>query len=224
MKKLLVSTLLILITTMISNAAGIAQSFPTPINQRPPEIFSDSNANDPTPFPLTQKQLAWGTSQLEQLLKDRPRMAPYVQKGDDLWNWTVWQFAGEYKKDGISWNAQEPVPLWDAFFYDSSIAKDGERSSIQVTNRLAWKNYHFKQPKTGPVLWYETAFEILNLELASSIDQIDSLAREGKIDRKDYILGRMLIEWRTESSVRDFFKKIWIPACQKNICHMKTRT
>ncbi|HEY5037456.1 MAG TPA: hypothetical protein VIJ93_00120, partial [bacterium] len=183
---------------------------PTTASQTPSPIQTPL---EKPPYTLGQAQLSWGKTQIQQMLKDRSEMAKYVTEGDDLWNWTVRQFGGEYMKGGIRWDSKEPAPeLWDAFYYGPL---NGQKAYIQVTKRLAWKEYRFNEPKTGPVLWYETAFELLNLKTIAPVYQLNEIAKKREVSRKDYILERMLIEWNTEKEVRDFYYNLWVPQCHK---------
>jgi hypothetical protein len=170
------------------------------------DIFNNPNK-------LKMGQLAWGERQLERLLKDRPAMTSYIRRGDDLWKWMVHQFAGEYVEGGIWWDARDPKPLWDSMYYG---AGNGKKASIRVTkNIFMYKEYFWGKPKTGPVLWYETIFEIFNLITLKPIYELDELARKGGIGRENYILRRMLAERQTGQAAHDFFNKVWIPHCKR---------
>ncbi len=162
---------------------------------------------------LTSAELAFGRSQLERMLRDRPAMSPYVREGDELWNWMIRQFAGEYVKGGIWWDARNPKPLWDAMSYD---AVRGEKAHIQVSkNRYISKDNHYGEPKTGPILWIETIFEIFNLKLSNLDYSTEILAKQGKISKEELVFKEMLKEEQTKRLANDFFNKTWIPHCKK---------
>jgi len=161
---------------------------------------------------LTQDQLAWGEAQISRLLEDRPVMAPYVRKDDDLWKWTVRQFAGEGGDGLVVWNARDPDPLWDARFYG---AWQGKKAYIQVTRNYYYKDYHRGQPKTAPVLWYETLFELLNLNTMPEVLELGNLAAKGKVDKEAYVKKRIIIEWETMKAAHNLFHDLWVPHCQR---------
>jgi hypothetical protein len=193
--------------------------FQVTFNNRKMVLLSDLLAklkpNKPTlkPNELTPEQMAWGENQLKRMLRDRPAMVPYVKKGDDLWNWMVRQFAGEYVGGGIWWDARSPEPLWNSFFYG---AGNGKKAHIQVTDKFyeGWK-YNWGKPKTAPNLWFGAFYEIFNIIYDGLDEKLDVQAIEGKIDRQHYILSKMLIENITDETALEFFHKVWVPHCLK---------
>ncbi len=44
---------------------------------------------------------------------------------------------------------------------------------------------------------------------------LNALASEGKVNRENYILQRMLAERQTDQAAHNFFHKVWIPHCKK---------
>jgi hypothetical protein len=161
---------------------------------------------------LSAEDLAWGETQVAQLLKDRPAMVPYVRKGDTLWTWTVRQFAGEYLGSRIRWDAKDPQPICNAFFYGP---ENGKKAYIQVTSKMfASENYHYGEPKTAPVLWYETANALSNMRLIPEINKIQGRAEKGSLDREGYIRERILAARRPMQWAHDFFVDIWVPQCK----------
>ncbi len=160
---------------------------------------------------LSPIQLAWGETQLERLLNDRPVMTSYVHKGDDLWNWVVRQFAGEYVKNGIWWDARNPEPLWNA----KSNEDMGKRASIQITSNFYSNNYfHWGEPKTSCVLWFELFYEMFNLQNLNLRYELMDMAKQGKVTKEEYIIRILLIENQSLRSVHNFFHNIWIPHCR----------
>lgn len=174
----------------------------------------DTEAGQKPPFPLNASQMAWGKTQLRQMLKDRPAMAKYVKEGDDLWNWTVRQFAGEYVKGGVQWDPGNPGGDFDSTSDGPNSPKG--RAYIQDTLNYAVKTFHTGEPKTGPVLWWEAAEELCNLQNRYRFDAINAEARAGKIGRTDYAFEMMAEEdIVTERGAYDFFQKVWAPNCEK---------
>lgn len=165
-----------------------------------------------SPNTLSPDQLAWGETQLHQMLQDRPAMTPYAPEGSDLWNWAVRQFAGEYSKGGILWDPSDPKDLWDAV---GTVAHDGEKGRIQVTgNSYISKDDNWGKPKPGPFLWRETVHEIMNVNFGG-FGEFAKSAIEGKVGKEEFIFKSIMGEDDTLMAANGFFKKVWMPQCQK---------
>ena len=144
--------------------------------------YSQPSVTGGQPYPLNPSQLAWGESQLEEMLKDRPEMAKYVTRGDDLWDWIVRQFAGEWVHGGVEWDPSEPLPLHDAVSYQ---ARKGRKARVLITDWRTTRRFHYGEMKHGPQMWYQTIFEFSNLKLTWKHLGIDQLALAGKIGEEE---------------------------------------
>lgn len=175
----------------------------------------DREADEKPPYALDAFQLAWGKAQLQQMLKDRPAMAPYVKEGDDLWDWTVRQFAGQYLKEGVEWDPGNPGGDFDSTAVGPNPSK-GRKAFIQISPNYAIKTFHTGKPKTGPVLWWEAALEFCNLQNRYLFDSIDADARAGRIGRTDDAFEYMAVEdIVTNRNAYRFFYNVWVPNCRK---------
>jgi hypothetical protein len=175
----------------------------------------DREAAQKPPYSLDAFQLAWGKSQVKQMLKDRPEMASYVREGDDLWNWTVRQFAGEYIKGGVQWDSSNPSGDWDSIA-DGANPTKGKKACIQVSPNHASKTLNAGKLKTGPILWWEMAQELGNLRNRPIFDAINSDAKAGRFGRTDYAFECMAVEdIVTNHYGHEFFYDVWSPNCQK---------
>jgi len=164
---------------------------------------------------LDSAQMAWGTSQLQSMLKDRPAMAPYVRPGDPLWNWTVDQFAGEYASGEVRWDPGSPEGSFESVAGHPDPAKN-QKGYIQVTADHTLKYFHTSQAKTAPILWYEAAIELCNLKNERLFDAIQKDANEGLIGPEDFAFESMAVEdVVTNGDMYDFFYKVWIPNCNE---------
>jgi hypothetical protein len=176
--------------------------------------FSQLFAQGNPPYSLNAEQLAWGQSQLERMLQDRPAMAKYTRKGDPLWKWTVRQFAGEWKKGGIEWDPSDPDPLWNASsFYGP---EENRKGRIQVTARFATKDFHFGEIKTGCILWQNAIFELCNFKSDRKWIAIDQAAANAKIGKEEYCFRRLFLEnFVTFKYIKLIFMNLWVPNCRK---------
>ncbi len=177
-------------------------------------LFSfQSCAPHEPPYRLFPENFSWGEYQVEKMLRDRPVMAKYVQKGDKVWGWTVRQFAGEWIKGGIEWDPTDPKPLWDAMYYGA----DGiNKARVQVTALSAMRHFHFGKPKEGPELWYDLVFELCNVQGFEKKREINHLADTEKIGEEEYCFRAYLEEAvDTRQKVRHFFMDLWVPNCKR---------
>lgn len=174
-----------------------------------------------TPRDLSPERLKWGEKQLRKMLKDRPVMAPYINVGDDLWNWTVRQFAGEISRVEVQWDPSPSNPQ-DADLDggvtfgppDSKIhiyiSKDyGGVGSLKDQAELKGKS------KDGPMLWYQTIFELFNARKSAAYIKVCQRALHGKIGRDTFILEQDLVEQETRKDAWNFYENVWINHCQK---------
>ncbi len=173
---------------------------------------------------LTPEQLKWGEKQLKQMLKDRPAMALYVTQGDDLWNWTVRQFAGEVSGVEVGWNntwygpeaggrndRDAATTFWPPSdkIHVTVTAKYGGLGNLKNQAELKGK------PKDGPMLWYDTIFELFNSQKMVRFMKVCRRAMEGKIDRETFILEIDMVENGTRKEAFDFYQNIFIKNCQE---------
>ena len=163
------------------------------------------------PYPLTVDQLKSGEYQLEKLLENRPLMKEYIKKGDDLWFWTVRQFAGEWAKGGVDWDNGDPNPLWDSMCYNTT---PNRKAYIQVTQFFTQGNLKGVR-KTGPALWCNVIYELNNMRRWPANVQLNEMAKQGKIDKETFVYNRIYNECKTPKEFRDFIFKFWFPHCRK---------
>lgn len=164
------------------------------------------------PVSLTKDQLTWGESEFTQMLKDRPAMAPYVKKGDELWNWMVRQFAGEGGAGNVQWDSSNPG--WDAVSCGPNPEKN-KLAWIKVTRNFTQKGVREGKPKSGAYLWANTFMEIFNIKNSKRIAKIDRRAWSGEIGREAFIVECYSVETDSGLDAYNFFKDVWVPHCEK---------
>jgi hypothetical protein len=166
------------------------------------------------PVSLTKDQLAWGESQLRQMLKDRPAMASYVKEGDDLWTWTVQQYAGENGHGEVRWDSGDPVPLWDAMSAGPDV-ENHKPGAVKVTRNFTQENFHKGEPKSGPMLWGSLIWELFMVKNSRWGLEIDARAEAGKLSREAFIVECSTGEHESGQEAHRFFQEVWIPHCKK---------
>jgi hypothetical protein len=150
------------------------------------------------------------------MLKDRPEMAPYVREGNDLWNWTVAEFAGAFAYGGVEWESGDPQGDWDSIAGKTNPKISAKKYFIRNSSNYAVNWFHAGKPKTGPVLWWETILELSNLRSRPLFDAIDAEGIAGRIGRTDYAFEYMAVEYIvTCHYAHDIYYSVWVPNCKK---------
>ena len=172
--------------------------------------FSKNNSSS-----LAVDRSAWGESQLRQMLKDRPAMTSYIKEGDDLWRWTVRQFAGEGGGGEVRWDPEGPEPPWDAQSC-GPYPQENKLGWIKVSLNFAmdFDKYHKGDPKGGPVLWSMVLYEFFNIEHTQRNVKVNDRASKGLLSRTAYILEEGIQEYDTTAEAHLFFQNVWIPHCR----------
>lgn len=139
------------------------------------------------------------------MLRDRPRMARFVKKGDVIWNWTVRQFAGEGLGNRITWNGTPPA---DDFLgnntYDSTVCE------IRILEVLRGEQV------PGEMQWAVTVFELVNIRGHENFTAYYNEVLEGKLTRKEYIRKMTEQEFSALHQQQAFYKSVWIPHARRN--------
>lgn len=181
--------------------------------------FDDEmNLVSKSPQELTPDRLQWGETQLRQMLKDRPAMAPYVKEGDDLWNWVVRQYAGEVSHVEVQWDGSSQLGDRDA---GTSFGPPDTKIHVNIsanyggTGSLKGQAQLKGKPKDGPMLWYQTIFELFNTRKSPRFMRVCGRALRGEIPREVFILELDMVEQGTRKDAYDFYENTWIPHCKE---------
>jgi hypothetical protein len=169
------------------------------------------------PVSLNKEQLEWGETQFRQMLKDRPTMRLYVKEEDNLWNWTVRQFAGETGGNKILWDPSDPLPIWDAQSCASDL-NNHKLACIKITKNFTQDGnqiIHKGDPKDGIVLWGEVIWELFNVKNFQRFSEISARAENGILSREAFIVENAVAEHESGREAHQFFLEVWVPHCQK---------
>ena len=168
---------------------------------------------------LNPDQLNWGSQQVRQMLRDRPAMAPYVKEGDALWDWAVRQFAGEGSHLEVQWDGFWPKELIGDRDAGTRGNPPDSKIHIHVTALYAGTGSMKDQallkgkPKEGPMLWYQTIFELFNARKFGRGLKIYQRALKGEVDREGFILEMDMMEQDTRKEAHEFYQSLWTSQC-----------
>ena len=158
---------------------------------------------------LSQADLVYGEKQTTRMLKDRPRMANYVSKGDPVWTWTVRQFAGEGLGARILWNAVAPIDE-HVRAYNSG---PNDRRSFGL---IAIREVDAGKPLSGEDQWSCAVFELYNIRNTKQFDETDKQAFAGKLTKEEFMRKFSTLEFNAGLSETSFYHTTWLPHARKN--------
>jgi len=161
-------------------------------------------------FPLTPIDLQHGEHQLEMMIHDRPKMAKYVNQGDQIWNWTARQFAGECTGKKYFWSGNESkiagTPGWHNF------PEPGKLGTITVGQT-------YNMPAEGDYLWAIAVFELLNTRNDDAFLAWYNHFEFGKISKEEFVKQTAWREYMTARQTYRFYIEFWKPHCEKMHLH-----
>jgi hypothetical protein len=156
-------------------------------------------------------EVPFGQRQLDAMLAARPQMRLYVRPNDDVCNWTIKQFSdGQRRK--IVW-AGDVLPSVPSTI-DSSVTVPENGTPIQLRLR---ERSDFGGIIDGEMLWARAVNEFYNARQAeANFPVLNRKAREGLIDREEYIRRVAEFEYASWVLTTKFYRNLWIPHCKKN--------
>ena len=159
-----------------------------------------------------------GLAQMHNLLVDRPYIGYYrstrgemcrVREQDSICQWASERFAGVSSGEIIIWNNDLPDAMADALS-DVAGAVRNEPASIRIraiytSGKSKGQHVPFEQ------LWRCLAFELHNVDGLKTAAQLMQQAREGVIERADFIREEAKLEYRATKRTKDFYEQVWMP-------------
>jgi hypothetical protein len=159
-----------------------------------------------------------GEQQVRRLLEDRIHMSAYptsdgriqtVSWEDSIVKWAVAQFEQKTPGHLLFWNSDPPQSP-PSFLADHNTPQSGKLSFICVA----------KEYSAGPakgqyiqfeVLWFLTAFELLNSAEREAWMALDQRAANGEMSKGQYINEAAHIEFNVLRKLIKFYHEIWSP-------------
>jgi hypothetical protein len=159
-----------------------------------------------------------GEQQVRRLLEDRIYMSAYpTSEGriqtlsweDSIVKWAVAQFEQKTPGHLLFWNPDPPRSP-PSFLADHSTPQSGTLSFICVAKE--YSNGSAKgQYIQFEVLWFLTAFELLNSAEREAWMALDQRAANGEMSRGHYINEAAHIEFNVLQKLTKFYHEIWSP-------------
>lgn len=147
---------------------------------------------------LTNADLNHGMKQVDEMMKDLPRMSDYVSKGDPIYLWSARQFAGEHT--GVH------------FFWKPNMVS-GELKACNSPREalISVSSNYYGLVRDGEELWSHAVFELHNIRGLPFFDEIHNGAVAGTISEKDYIRIAANVEFEAVQATKRFYRDVWLP-------------
>lgn len=155
---------------------------------------------------LSAKELAFGEEQVETMVRDRPEMSRYVQKGDPVWDFCARQFGGEAIGAGIEWNNSLPVGANS----DYQIPDGNQSGDICV--RIYDPYTHKKN--TCEELWSYALYELCNIRSNKQQEVVWDDMLSGKINRSEFIKRKAQLEYQAYPYTVWIYNTLWKPSME----------
>jgi hypothetical protein len=174
---------------------------PAPNSRNRPELLLLGNSfNGLTNLPevtelttnLSNDDIAFGETQMGQMIKDRPEFARYVSKDDDVWQFCVRAFAGAAIGEHIIWN--NSLLENERYLADHLGPYDGHPGYIQIRKNVASGDRRGR-PLTCEELWSCAVFELENIRSHRAFLALYYRALDGKLSREEWIRGCSRLEY-----------------------------
>ena len=160
----------------------------------------------------------WGEAQLTLVVQDRPQLQPFVQKGNQIWNWLANAFASTPNGINIHWD-NGPTSNFFPSGAECGTALNGKRFFyVRVDSAYKTKPADGGM-RSGEDVLYCLVFELNNVRHSEEKEKIYNEAESGSIQRTDFIRSIAEIEYRALSETAAFYSDVWIPFCKTRGFH-----
>ncbi|MCB9940283.1 MAG: hypothetical protein H6823_18755 [Planctomycetaceae bacterium] len=143
-------------------------------------------------------------TQLQNLLKDRPAVAPFVIEGTDIYRFILEHFGGRFLENRMLWDPSAPA---------DGVLADHVPPRKEFPGRI---RFLATDPKTTAALSAESQiahllFELFNAENASSHPQIADRARRHLLTRDGFVYETAKLEYEACLRLRAFYLDVVEP-------------
>lgn len=168
-------------------------------------------------YAISKEDIAFGESQVKQMIIDRPQMGILVQPGDQVWKWTVRQFAGEYTNSRYCWKNQPgfkpktriPRGRFELDAWHGTPHK-GQLGWITIESSNQF------EPRQGEYMWAGVVYELLNIRNDNAFRNIWKRAASGTCTKADFVRETTQLEYNSLRVLKLFFDNYWEPNLSKS--------
>jgi hypothetical protein len=181
---------------MTSSCAGVACKEPFAVRTNHARVLGESD-------------VAFGESQLEAMVRDRPKMEEFAKRGDPIWTWAAKQFAGEYTGTRYYWNG-DPVYRWGHRSIAMHCVPSGKNAGYVTVCNSDEDGYTCSPER----MWAAVIFELFNIRYDGEFRELVLKAKV--LSKAEFIRGFAQCEYEALKQVGPFYKSVVEPNSSKS--------
>jgi hypothetical protein len=153
---------------------------------------------------LSQSDIDFGQLQVENMVRDRPKMAAIIGKHSPVWNWVVRQFAGEVTGRRYLW--RNHPELKDPHKHLASHFHSPDETGWITVQEIDEDGYAVG----GEQAWAMAIYELLNTRNDPSFEELTAKAIQGKLSKDDYSRKSAELEFASSKELSLFYRNVWV--------------
>lgn len=169
----------------------------------------DAKSSENQPIRLSESQIIFGFSQIEQMENDRPGMSEFATNCPNFRQWVAKQFAGEYTGKPILWN-KNPPGTKEVSLGSHGVFEDGQQW-VSVS-KVDAKNYLLASEKQWAIL----CVQLMCARYTSNYARITGQAMMSEIDKLGFIRSYSKQDYIANQKLTLLFNKIFRKEFQRN--------
>jgi tetratricopeptide (TPR) repeat protein len=149
---------------------------------------------------LSPDDIAFGETQVEAMVHDRPKMAEIVKKSGAVWTWAVHHFAGEGSGVRTDWkvNSEQKQPL-----------KESNGSALPAQQNHRWLTV--SDTGDGEREWESAILVLLGAAYYDAKKDLNEQVGSGKLSESEYCRKRSMSEFECRKQLAVFYRDVWCP-------------
>ena len=154
----------------------------------------------------------FGSSQVERMMKDRPKMGLLVHKDDRVYSWAARQFGGAACGQKIYWNNQKLDKAVKSEYLAENQFPTKDRLGFIRVKQFASDGKELSSEQ----LWECAIFELINISFGQKYLALSSEAITHKYTKEKYILEATKLEYEVSKNTIGFYYYLWLPNIKQN--------
>jgi tetratricopeptide (TPR) repeat protein len=163
-----------------------------------------TNSKELNEHALSPDDIAFCKTQIEAMVRDRPKMAALVRKNSAVWNWVTDHFVDRLSGTRIEWCDQtEPLdPLKQFTLQGMSAQPRHLRFTVQQIDSNGYV-------VDGEEQWAEAVYSLLCVSGNEPIKDLTVQAADGKLSEAEYSRECAMKEYEARKKLASFYGNVW---------------
>ena len=155
---------------------------------------------------LRKARLIHGQDQINAMLKSHPKMQKFVSKDDQLWEWTIGQFAGQSIDTEIYWSSSPSRSVSEHFLCPTDKI-DRPVGLIRINPTVG------DVALNGEELWSMAVYEFMNIRRARDLNRVLELAVNTDMSEQSFVESITRLEYLAVKKTAVFYRTVWKQHC-----------